>query len=160
MSAFTQALTAVSAVGTATVAGVFFAYSTFTMSGLKQLPSQQGVAAMQAINREAPKAPLMLLLFGTALTCTALLVASLLHLGAPGALVRVVACVLYLVGAVLVTGTYHVPRNNLLDAVDPQSAEGALYWATYLREWVRMNHVRTAAPLVAAALLVGSLRGG
>jgi len=50
-----------------------------------------------------------------------------------------------------------VPRNNNLDALDPDSAEGIAYWATYLEEWVRMNHVRTIAPLVAATLLTVSL---
>lgn len=48
--------------------------------------------------------------------------------------------------------------NNLLDAVDPNSADGIAYWATYVEEWVRMNHVRTIAPLVAAVLLALSLR--
>ena len=53
---------------------------------------------------------------------------------------------------------YHVPRNNVLAALDPQSTDGVAYWATYLDEWVRMNHVRTIAPLVAAILLTVSLR--
>ena len=42
--------------------------------------------------------------------------------------------------------------------VDPNSAEGMAYWAVYLREWVRMNHVRTVAPLLSAVLLILSLR--
>ena len=28
-----------------------------------------------------------------------------------------------------------------------ESAEGIAYWDLYLKEWVRMNHVRTIAPL-------------
>ncbi len=60
-------------------------------------------------------------------------------------------------GVVLTTGGYHVPRNNVLDGLEPNSAEGIAYWATYLQEWVRMNHVRTIAPLVAAVLLTLSL---
>lgn len=50
--------------------------------------------------------------------------------------------------------------NNLLDSLDPHSAEGIAYWATYLEQWVRMNHVRTIAPLVSATLLTLSLRVG
>ena len=46
-------------VGTGLNAGVFFSFSTFTMSGLKRLNPAAGAAAMQEINREAPKAPLM-----------------------------------------------------------------------------------------------------
>ncbi len=73
---------------------------------------------------------------------------------------RLAAGVLHLVGVGLLTGLYHVPRNNLLDGLDPSSPEGIAYWATYLEEWVRMNHVRTLAPLVAAFLLTVSLRVG
>ena len=63
-----------------------------------------------------------------------------------------------IVGVVLLTIGYHVPRNDKLDGLDPNSAEGIAYWATYLEEWVRMNHVRTIAPLVTAVLLTVSLR--
>ena len=49
-------------------------------------------------------------------------------------------------------------RNNVLDGLDPNSAEGIAYWAIYLEEWVRMNHVRTIAPLATAVLLTVSLR--
>ena len=36
--------------GAATVGGVFFAFSTFVMRALAQLPPAQGIAAMQRIN--------------------------------------------------------------------------------------------------------------
>lgn len=36
--------------------------------------------------------------------------------------------------------------------------EEVAYWAVYLKEWVRMNHVRTVTPLVTAFLLILSLR--
>ena len=90
--------------------------------------------------------------------CLVLLIYSALYLQGSGSRYRLIACALYIVGVVLITVTYHVPRNNVLDALDPNSAEGIAYWATYLKEWVRMNHVRTIAPLVAAALLTVSLR--
>ena len=38
------------ALGAATIGGVFFAFSTFVMRALGQLPPTQGVAAMQRIN--------------------------------------------------------------------------------------------------------------
>lgn len=37
-------------VGSALMAGVFFAFSTFVMKALRRLPSPQGIAAMQSIN--------------------------------------------------------------------------------------------------------------
>ena len=152
-----QALTIVCAVGAAVAAGTFFTFSTFTIQGLKRLPAAEGAAAMQAINREAPTAPFMLLLFGTAAACIALMVHAGLHLESPASRYQLAAGALYLVGVVLMTGTYHVPRNDLLDALDPASAEGVAYWATYLEEWVRMNHVRTVAPALSAVLLTISL---
>jgi uncharacterized membrane protein len=40
---------------------------------------------------------------------------------------------LYIVGVVLVTAGYHVPRNNKLNGLDPNSAEEIAYWATTFR---------------------------
>lgn len=158
MSSFAQTMTIICAVGAAMVAGAFFTFSTFTMKGLKRLAPAQGAAAMQAINKEAPTPLFMLLLFGTGVACLILMLYAVLHLREPGAKYQLIAGVLYLVGVVLMTGIYHVPRNNALDALDPNSAEGIAYWAVYLDEWVRMNHVRTLAPLAAAVLLTLSLQ--
>lgn len=157
MSSFAQMTSILCAAGAATAAGTFFTFSTFTIAGLQRLAPEHGAAAMQAINKEAPAPPFMLLLFGTGVACLVLMIHSALHLGDPAAKYRLVAGALYLLGVVLMTGLYHVPRNDLLDGLDPASAEGTAYWAVYLEEWVRMNHVRTVAPLVAAILLMVSL---
>lgn len=69
MSSFPQRMTLLCAVGTAMAAGVFFTFSTFTMEGLKRLAPAQGVATMQAINKEAPTPLFVLLLFGTGAAC-------------------------------------------------------------------------------------------
>lgn len=153
----TEFLTIAALVGAGLNAGVFFAYSTFTMSGLKRLAPAAGAAAMQEINREAPKAPLMSLFFGTALVSAALMVDGLGNLDQVAARYQVAAGVLFLVGVILTTGMYHVPRNNRLDRLDANSAAGTAYWSVYLREWVRMNHVRTIAPAATAVLLAVSL---
>jgi uncharacterized membrane protein len=158
VSAAAYGLTVACAIGTALVAGVFFTFSTFAIEGLRRLAPADGAAAMQAINREAPRAPFLALFLGTGAACLALLGHAVLHLDVPGAGLRVTACVLYLLGGVVLTGAYHVPRNERLDALDPAGTEGVAYWAVYLREWVRMNHVRTVAPAVAALLLILSLR--
>jgi len=158
MSSFAQTLTIICAVGAGTSAGAFFTFSTFTMAGLKRLAPAQGAAAMQAINKEAPTPLFMLLLFGTGAACLVLMIYTALHLQEPGSEYQLIAGALYIVGVVLVTIGYHVPRNNMLDSLDPSSAEGIAYWATYLEEWVRMNHVRTIAPLLAAVLLTVSLQ--
>ncbi len=64
---------------------------------------------------------------------------------------------MYLLGPIGLTMGYHVPRNNALAAVDPESIEGAQLWSRYQAEWTRWNHVRVAAGLAAAALLTISL---
>ena len=157
MSSFAQTMTIICAVGTATAAGAFFTFSTFTVKGLKRLAPAQGAAAMQAINKEAPTPLFMLLLFGTGAACLVLMIYAGLHHQDPGAKYQLIAGAFYIVGVVLLTVGYHVPRNNMLDGLDPNSAEGIAYWAIYLEEWVRMNHVRTIAPLVTAVLLTVSL---
>jgi uncharacterized membrane protein len=158
MSTFAQTMTIICAVGSGTAAGAFFTFSTFTMAGLKRLGPEQGAAAMQAINKEAPTPLFMLLLFGTGVACLVLVIYAALHLQDPGSKFRLIACALYIVGVVLITVGYHVPRNDVLAGLDPSSPEGVAYWGIYLKEWVRMNHVRTIAPLVAALLLTMSLR--
>lgn len=87
-------------------------------------------------------------------------VVAALYLDDPASIYQLIACALYIVGVVILTGVYHVPRNNKLDGFDPSSADGIAYWSTYLREWVRMNHVRTIAPLVSSIRLTVSLRVG
>lgn len=151
-------LTTISAAGAGVAAGTFFAFSTFAMQGLKRLPPSQGAAAMQAINKEAPTPPFMLLLFGTAAAVFVVAVNAARELDDPASKYQLAAAAIYIVGVVLLTGGYHVPRNNILDGLDPNSSEGIAYWATYLQEWVRMNHIRTIAPLVASILLTVSLQ--
>ena len=60
----------------------------------------------------------------------------------------------HLVGSVLVTMACNVPRNDALAAVAPASLDAARLWAEYVRGWTTWNHVRGAAALLAAALLV------
>ncbi|MCP4967285.1 MAG: DUF1772 domain-containing protein [bacterium] len=152
-----EALTIAALVGAGLNAGVFFSFSTFTMSGLKRLAPAAGAEAMQEVNREAPKAPLMSVFFGTAVLSVALIFSQVGNLDEVAARYRVAAGALFLVGVIMMTGLYHVPRNNRLDRLDPASSQGTRYWEIYLHQWVRMNHVRTIAPLAAAVLLAVSL---
>jgi len=71
MSAGLNLLTGVAAIGSATVGGVFYGFSTFIMRGLRQLPTASGTAAMQQINLTAVKPGLMTAMFGTAAACAA-----------------------------------------------------------------------------------------
>lgn len=152
-----RVLTMTCAIGSATAAGAFLTFSTFTIDGLKALPPAQGVAAMQSINRHATTPLFMLVLFGTGAACVGLAAHSLTHLDEPAAKQRLLAVSIYLAGVVGLTIGYHVPRNDHLAALDPHSTAAADYWATYLTGWVQMNHIRTIAPLITAVILTASL---
>jgi uncharacterized membrane protein len=151
-------LTLVSALGCGLMAGVFFAFSVFVMHALDRLPPAQGIAAMQSVNVAAITPLFMLALFGTAATCVVLAVSSLLRWKEPGAVYLFVGSVLYLVGAMLVTIVFNVPRNDALAAVAPESADGASLWIGYVTSWTAWNHVRTVAALAATVSFMIALR--
>src|SRR5215510_9121299 len=108
-----RALTIASAVGAGLNGGVFFAFSTFVMTALRQLPPRDGLVAMQRINRAAPSPLFMILLFGTALLCVVVGVDALRHWNAQANPMRVIAVASFLVSIVL-TIVYHVPHNDAL----------------------------------------------
>jgi uncharacterized membrane protein len=146
------ALAGATALGAGLVAGVFFAFSGFVMRGLRDAPAASGLAVMQAINRAALRAPLMVTLFGTVLAglATCILIAVT---GAGHALWWAVGGeAVYLVGVVAVTAGFHVPRNNALAELDGGDPSALDRWRGIAREWTRGNHVRTAAGAVAAVL--------
>jgi uncharacterized membrane protein len=155
---FLFVLTLVTAVACGLVAGFFFAFSACVMKALARLPAAQGVAAMQSINIVVINPLVMAALFGTALACAVLVIASVVEWREPYAVYLLVGGLLYLVGAIVLTGVYHVPRNNALATVDPNGADAASHWDRYVREWTAWNHVRTIAPLASAVLLTIALR--
>ena len=155
-SGLPRLLTIACAVGAGVVAGVFFAFSTFVMQGLRRVPASTGLSAMQGINLAAPTPLFMAALLGTGLGCTGLVVVAFTQWGDPGAPWALAGAASYLVSIVL-TITYHVPRNDALAGVDPQAPDAAEHWRRYVTEWVPWNHVRTVACLAAAVLLTVSL---
>lgn len=135
--------------GAGLIAGVFFAFSTFVMKALAQLPAAQGVAAMQRINVVVLN-PLFLGCFmGTA--ALGLLVIGLALFDGRGAASAwlIAAGLLYLLGCFGVTMAFNVPRNERLARLDASSPEATDYWPRYVREWTFWNHVRTLAPTLA-----------
>ncbi len=152
-------LTGATAVGAATVGGVFFAFSGFVMPALRRLRPAAGVAAMQQINITAVRAPLMLAVFGTAAGC--LIVAIGTGLSGSRRTVPVgSAAALYLIGTVVETMAVQVPMNNRLAALDPEAPASAAVWHDYLRRWTAGNSVRTAAAIAAAGVLTWAVTLG
>jgi uncharacterized membrane protein len=150
--------TLLSALGSGLVAGTFFAFSTFVMKALGNLPPPQGVAAMQSINVVVINPWFMTAFLGTAGLCIAVMIASFLQRHDPGTPYLLAGGVLYLVGTVLVTILFNVPRNDALAAVAPATSEAATLWTSYLSTWTAWNHVRTIAALAASALFIIAFR--
>ena len=144
------------ALGCGLIGGIFFAFSTFVMPALARLPASQGIAAMQAINVAAITPLFMLALFGTGAACLFLSGHALVRWQQPGAAYLLGGSAFYVLGVVVVTIVFNVPRNNALAAVNSASADGARLWASYLTTWTAWNHVRTITALTAAALLMMS----
>lgn len=145
------------ALGCGLIAGVFFAFSSFVIGALARTPPAQGIAAMQSINVVVINRSFMTVFFGTAAACAALILSALMSWQAQGYPYLLVGSGLYLVGTILVTVLFNVPRNNTLAKVQCDSVEGADLWSRYVVEWTRWNHVRTLAALLAAASLTIAL---
>jgi len=156
ITGITRTVTLVAAVGAGVTGGVYFAFSTFVMTGLRRLPERQGLTAMQAINRAAPSPLFMSALFGTAALSVGLIVAGIRRWGDAGATQLVVGSSLYLVSVVM-TIAFHVPRNEALDKVDPSSAIAARRWLDYASVWTAGNHVRTVSAIAGAVVLTLAL---
>jgi uncharacterized membrane protein len=150
-------LTFVAALGCALVSGIFLAFSSFVMKALAQIAPPSGIAAMQSINVVVLNPGFLGLFMGTALACAVLFVYAVMHWQIPAALCLAAGSLCYLLGTFGVTMAFNVPRNNALARIAPSGAESAGFWRGYVSGWTAWNHVRTAAALVAAALLVWAL---
>jgi uncharacterized membrane protein len=153
----TYVLTVLAALGSALVAGIFFAFSSFIMGALERLRPHEGIAAMQSINIVVLNASFFLAFFGTAALCIFLIFLALLNWSEPGALWLLAGSLLYLLGCILVTMVCNVPLNNALARVAPENAGGHELWQRYLTSWTNWNTFRTAASLLAAAAFIMAL---
>jgi len=152
-----SALALLACIGAGTVGGVFFAFSTFVMQALAQLPPGQGIAAMQRVNVVVLN-PLFLGVFlGSALLAAGCVVVAFVPWSAPRSPLLLAAGLLYLVGSFYVTRAFNVPRNQELARLNAESSEAAAYWVRYVREWSQWNHVRTVASLASAACSAAAL---
>jgi uncharacterized membrane protein len=149
-------LTVLAALGCGVVGGVFFAFSVMVMKSLARLPTQHGIAAMQAINAAAVRPAFLGVFIGTAALCAAVAVGSLVDWDDASPYL-LGGGVFYLLGAFGLTGGYHVPRNEALDRVEPSSPDAPDHWTRYVREWTAWNHVRGLAAVAAAALFTIAL---
>jgi uncharacterized membrane protein len=141
------------------MAGVFAIFSNAIMPGLHKTDDRTFVAAFQSIDRAIIN-PAFMVTFLSPLALSAL--ATLLHLtdeGRPLLPWIVVAFVLYLL-VFVITIRVNVPRNNEIKAAgdvdrltDPHTVRERFDEA----RWVRWNHARAFASIVAFGLLAWAL---
>lgn len=153
--------TAAAAVTTAVVGGIFFAFSTFVMTGLDRAQPAEALAAMRGINAEAQaNVPFLAVFVGSAVLALGVGVAAVCRLSQPGTGYVLAGAILGLV-AFVVTMAFNVPLNDHLAAVDLSgpAADASREWRAYVGPWTAWNHVRTVAPLLGSVLMLVGLRG-
>ena len=142
------------------MSGAFYAFSSFVMAGLKRLPTEQGIAAMQSINVTAVAPGFMTGFFGTTIASIAVAITAIGDWDQTVSIWLLVGAGFYLVGVFVMTAAYHVPRNNALADTSPTAADAERVWSRYLTEWTRWNHLRAISSLAAAAALTIAIRLG
>lgn len=147
--------------GSALVGGVFFAFSSFIMKALADVPSAEGIGAMQSINVVVINPSFLGAFFGTAVLSLVAGGLALADWGRPSASFFLGGALFYLVGTILVTMLGNVPLNNRLAAMSATDPGAREVWEHYLGRWTMWNHVRTAAATVAALLYtLGLMQNG
>ena len=68
-----------------------------------------------------------------------------------------IASLLYLLGTIIVTIAFNVPRNDALATLTADSPDSPKRWKQFVLGWTAWNHVRAAAALLAAALFTIAL---
>ena len=151
---FLFTVTFVTALGCGLIAGLFFAFSVSVMKALARLPSAGGIAAMQSINIAILNPLFLSVFFGTAAGCALVMITSLARWHYPSSVYLLVGGALYLVGSLLVTIVFNVPKNDALASVAPADPDSVGLWAGYLASWTTWNHVRTVASLASLSSLI------
>ena len=154
MSTWLFILTLLAALGSGMMAGLFYIFSTCIMQALAKRPAPVGIAAMQSINETILSPIFFLLFFGTAVIGAVLAILAALSWSNAGAGWRLAGGLLYLVCSIGITMRCNVPLNNQLMKVTPDSAEGAAFWAQFLKSWLPWNHVRTVGCIAATVCFI------
>jgi len=144
------------AVAAAVLGGVFYAFSSFLMTALGRIPGPEGMRAMQRINTDVFRVSFMGLFFGLPVVTIGLAVFGWSRLDHNVAFYLSAAAGIQALGCFLPTAIGNVPLNEALARADADSSEGQELWRMYLRVWTRWNHVRTAACIATAAMLLAA----
>ncbi len=147
------------AIGCGLMAGVYFTFSAFVMKALAQIPATQGIKAMQSINKVIVSSAFLPLFSGTSIAGLVLMGLSPLFWDTGNSFFAAAGGTVYVLGMFVCTMVFNVPLNNKLAALEPNSSNAENFWqTTYLRNWTRWNHLRTAASTAASVLFTCAIR--
>lgn len=152
MNSATALIVLAALLGSALIAGVFFAFSSFVMRALARLPSPEGIAAMQSINVVVLNRSFLGTFIGTALISVLIAVLSVVTWGTPAAAWNLGGALLYFFGTFLVTAWGNVPLNERLEAVSAPEPAATGVWEYYLDRWTMFNTIRTIAAIAAVLM--------
>lgn len=145
----------ITAVLTALVAGLFFAWSVSITLGLQRVSDAEYVSVMQAANRAIQNPLFFAAFFGAQIF---LLVSVFLFYGQTSRFGLILAAaVIYTVGVMGVTIFGNVPMNNALDRFDLQTAtqeEISAQRKNYETRWNNLNHIRAVSSTVSLIIIV------
>ncbi|WP_246008640.1 chryseobasin maturation helper ChrI [Chryseobacterium lactis] len=145
----------ITAVLTALIAGLFYAYSCSVVLGLGKLSDVEYLKAMQNINREILNPIFFMSFMGTAIL---LPVSTFVFRGQqPAFIFLLLASLTYLIGVFGVTTGGNVPMNDILDKFDisGSSAEALKQMRdNFENRWNFLNNIRTAFSVVTIVLVV------
>jgi len=154
-------LTSLAALAAAAACGMMYVFSTFVMRGLDRTGPIEAITAMRGINVAANTNPAFLLAyFGATILSMIVGVMAAIRLGQPGSTWILVGAIVGTLAGII-TMVFNVPLNNHLESVDPAGlsvADAVIQWRAYLSTWTAWNHVRAAASIVAAVLMLVGLR--
>jgi uncharacterized membrane protein len=153
---FASIVLALTAVTTAVMAGLFYAYSFSVSPGLGRLGDAEYIRSMQHINRAILNPVFFAGFIGTLLL---LPFSAYLYYGQP-LTVRfwclLAAALVYAIGVFGITMVVNVPLNEALNAFNTQSAslsELAAHRAGFEVRWNTFNNLRTLFAIIAMALV-------
>lgn len=135
-------------------AGLYYAFSIAVLPGLNELPAQQAVAAMRALNRRILRPAFFAVFIGGPLTALGAGVLLLAQGQRAAGVAFVLAATCTVLGSLAPTVVVNVPMNEALAApAEPGEDEGvARRWDEYTGRWRRWNTVRALACSVSLGL--------
>jgi uncharacterized membrane protein len=157
MFTFTNSILFLSAVATALISGLFYAWSCSVIPGLARVSDTTYLEAMQQINRAILNPVFFISFLGTALllpVCTWLQYSAALT---PRFWLLVMASLIYLVGTFGVTIAGNVPLNNMLDKFHLATAsvqDLAAMRTKFENAWVYLHTIRTVAGVITLVLVI------